>query len=1400
MKKHLLLSFLIVCGYLYPQSSLFSNNSPTDVVKLDPKGQKFEYVPGVILVKLNDDAVVGLSKRNGFSFIGISSVDLILQKYKTASAEKLFPNAEKLLQKQIFKSYNGQSFVCPNLHNIYKLQIANDQQLFQAIDELKQDSNVVYAEPNYILSIVNSEPLSPPLNETEMLQWLKENPNAIPKTNKGKNTNSPLIITPNDPLYSQQWGMPACQVDAVWDSTTGDTTQIIAILDTGVDWTHPDLAANIWANPNPRNTPDADGVVNDIRGWDYINNDNDPSDDNSHGTHVAGIAAAVGNNGIGIAGVNWHAKIMPIKVFQSSGRGDAATITKGIIYATTHGATVINMSFGSYARSYTMEAALENAYSTCVLVAAAGNDNLNLNDDVPIVHPTIFYPAGLSYVVGVQATQNSLNLYSATLFKRGTYLSDFTNYDDNGPIFSPFIELQNYEVQAPGVSILSTIPNGNYRIFNGTSMAAPIVSGAISLYKSIINNESQEVLWAKLIRSSGTNINLYNAIHSTLSPKLALVTSAIVDTLAGDDKDGRVDAGETIQLWFKIRNTGGQTDSAFVGLKFGEFEDTTTAQILIPQVMVGSISTYASRTNELSPLKIHISPSVVNGRNITFQAYIGYKNSSDTVFQDIQVTVENGQQLEGVMDSTFVLTPDKLWFVNGSFRVGANGTLIIKPGTHLVIGNQVTIRGSLIANGTKDSLIVITSSAPSTWNTSSVFNFETSNVIFNYVYFYNLNSPLGVSGPISATNCIFDESQYTIGNSISTFTNNLIKNSQIYQFWNYSPSLSKSNVFYNNYVVDRTWMPAICMYNTYYKNINTYYSAMYPSALISSGGVDTNLFKNNSFINSIGYCNSFVTNGSQERLNLGKQYWGSTVPQTIRKQIYDFYKNSSLPLAVFEPMLTSPPDSCHGLVWKVMINGKDAQDEIVDPVGVGAQRFDVYFNREMNPSYIPQLSFGVRSPFTQQGVTDSAHWSSDHKIWTAYKTVQLYTGDGINIARVAGARDLEGWEIPVEDMRFQFLINAAGSSSNGFNATAGLGKVALDWESPTGLPDLLGYNLYRFNNITDSTFNAPILINKTLVADTLYTDYSVIPNKKYYYYYKVVRTDFSESDSSKVISSIPFTAAFGDANGDLSVSVLDVLTDVSYILGQNPQPFIFDAADVVRDSSINVLDVVGTVNIVLHGSLKKYIAKETYGNAKLELVGNTLKLNTDIPLAGIQVRLKGLGMNNIQFVGQGMTGFEIVSGNKGDTLKTIIYYNMNNTELQPGSYVLGTLQGVQSAVYLTEAVLADKNGNNVLTNVIDNGKSLIPTEYYLDQNFPNPFNMQTIIQYGVPQKTVGRMVIYNILGQKIKTFELGEINAGRYRIQWDGRNNFGKIVSSGVYIYRFESQKFTLAKKLLLLK
>jgi len=1356
MKTHLLL-FCFICSSIL----VFSQNQASDFTgnKSDqarnPRNDLINFVPNEVLIKFKDAVPVAAGAR--MKAAGVNSVDKVLQAHGITSLEKLFPTAQKPQKARMMKSPQGKDITIPSLDKIYRVSVpiaatnnTAPTNIFQLIEELKALPEVEYAEPNYIYSIDNMQPVGPVLTAEDVAKL---------QTNKQKSATTAFI--PNDPLYGQQWYIPAVKADSVWQQTQGDSTQVIAILDTGVDWNHPDLKNKIWINPNP-------DITNDIRGWDFVNNDNDPMDDNCHGTHVAGIAAAETNNGIGIAGVCPKARIMSIKVFQSSGRGDAATITKGIIYAATHGATVINMSFGSYSRSLTMEDALANAYVTSILVAAAGNDHLNLNDDIPNVRPTIFYPAGLSFVFGTQATNQS------------TSLSDFSNYDDNGPIFSKFLELQNYELQVPGVNILSTIPNGNYRVFNGTSMAAPILSGAISLYKSIINSESTEVLWAKLIRSSDPNLNLYKAIHSTLSPQLALVTSVLVDTLAGDDKDGRVDANETIQLWYKIRNTGSQTDSAFVGIKFGEFEDRTTAQILIPQVFVGSISTYASKTNELTPLKIHINPSVVNGRDIIFQAYIGFKNSPDTVFQNIKVSVENGQQLEGVMDSTFVLTPDKLWFVNGSFRVGANGTLKIKPGTHLVIDNKVTIRGSLIANGTKDSLIVITSATPSGWRSSPVFYFETSKVIFNYVNFYNLASPLGDgNASISATNCLFEETQWAIGNNISIFTNNMVKNSNFYQFWNFSPSLSKSNVFYNNYLMDRNGLPQTCVYNTYYKNIQGSYSYMFPSALITSESIDTSLFKNNSIINSLGYCNSFLAGGMQEHINLGKQYWGSTVPQTIRKQIFDFNKNSSLPLTILEPMLISPSDSCHGHVWKVLINGKDAQDEYIDPVGTGTQRFEIYFNREMDINYSPQLSFGVRYPYTQQVVADSSSWDSSHKIWTAYKTIKLTTGDGLNLIRVAGAKEAKGWnwEIPIEDARFKFLINAATSSSLDFMATQGLGKVKLEWNN-NDLADGLGYNMYRMEHINDSTLTSPIMINSSLITDTLYTDFAVTPNKKYYYYYKILRTNLAETDSSRVVSAIPFTASKGDANGDLSVNVLDITSIVAYLLNNNPQPFILEAADVNSDAAINVLDIVGVVNKVLNGAQKvKGMTLDQQANLYLE--NDTLFADANVPIGGIQMDISGVSsVEDIQTL-KALDGFESGYSMKSDTLR-LLYYSMSGKSISAGNHI--PLLVLKKDSKITDAVFGGTNGspikvNFILTRIPDISNNMNQTTAELGQNYPNPVNGQTIIPiriYEPVDEAVLRVV--NMMGQVVEIIRLENPTIGEHLLTWNSGANKGLFI------------------------
>ncbi|MGC8653973.1 MAG: FlgD immunoglobulin-like domain containing protein, partial [Candidatus Kryptoniota bacterium] len=481
-------------------------------------------------------------------------------------------------------------------------------------------------------------------------------------------------------------------------------------------------------------------------------------------------------------------------------------------------------------------------------------------------------------------------------------------------------------------------------------------------------------------------------------------------------------------------------------------------------------------------------------------------------------------------------------------------------------------------------------------------------------------------------------------------------------------------------------------------------------------------------------------------------------------------------------------DSAHGIVWKVLVDGIDPQDQrnLMNPIGVGPHRFDVYFNRPMDTVYTPQLSFGVRPPFNQQGVTDSARWSPDHKVWTAYKTVKLYTGDGINTIRVAGARDLEGFEIPIEDMRFSFLIDAAGTSSTDFVATAGLGKIRLDWVKPD-VSDILGYNLYRFNNVTDTTYSDTTLISKTMVTDTTYTDFDITPGKNYYYAYKVVRTDFTESDYSKFVGTKALTSKPGDSNGDFSVDVLDVIADVSYILGQKPAPFIFGAADVNGDSVINVLDIVGTINIILHPSSTAgrtlTLASNTKSErveARIDLTDDKVWLNSPVAVAGIQLKIAGCKDPGLFEYMNGFDGLEVATAKvNGDTI-VVLAYSLKGNSIPAGKIAL--LKSKAKDFSVISAVLSGVDGNAISAKIYNNGIPLIPESFMLFQNYPNPFNPSTTIRYGLPDDVSNvELIIYNILGQKVRTIEQGSQKKGYHEVIWDGRNNNGLSVASGVY-------------------
>ncbi|WP_372791822.1 S8 family peptidase [Paraconexibacter sp.] len=268
--------------------------------------------------------------------------------------------------------------------------------------------------------------------------------------------------TPGDPRVADAWALQGDRpmgVASAWDRVTGGDT-VVAVLDTGVDLGHPDLRDNLWTNrdevPGNGRDDDGNGFVDDVHGADVISEDGDPRDDNGHGTHVAGIIGARGGNGIGTAGVSWRVRIMAVKVLDSRAGGDTAGVARGIDYAIAEGAKVINLSLAGPSRSSLLDDAIDRARGAGILVVvAAGNQG-----------------SDLALAPAWPAASPAENVLAVAAGDEGGALSPVSNFG------------AGVDLVAPGDSILSTAMGGGYEWRTGTSMAAPMVTGAAALLAS----------------------------------------------------------------------------------------------------------------------------------------------------------------------------------------------------------------------------------------------------------------------------------------------------------------------------------------------------------------------------------------------------------------------------------------------------------------------------------------------------------------------------------------------------------------------------------------------------------------------------------------------------------------------------------------------------------------------------------------------------------------------------------------------------------------------------------------------------------------------------------------------------------------------------------------------------
>lgn len=1260
--RYLLTMALLVAGTISAFSQV-SNDNEDEVYKIDAQVVKNDFVPGQVLVKFKDGNSVTVNRTRGvFNSVNNSAINDVLKEFDVENMDKLLPNAKPKQTRRKTRAFNGKEVEEKDLSQLFTLKIRSMRKdsTMMLVGKLKELGEVEYAEPNYKIYMMGQVPSAMP--ETQAVQA------KLSRKNVTRTTDEYICTNPEqNPLYAQQWGISYLKVNELWNKPIINSKRpVIAILDTGVDITHPDIVENIWTKPG----------TEDEHGYDFINETYNIRDYNSHGTHVAGIAAA-SNNETGIVGANPQALIMPITVMQPDGTGDIQVLIKGIQYAIDNGADVINMSLGTYAYSQALREVLMTAYQGSVLVAAAGNDARPLNECVNRNDFTMF-PAGYNFVLGVQASSSSGGL------------AGFSNSDCNGPTYSEYNldDAENYELTAPGTNIVSCIPSGKYKSLNGTSMSAPLVAGAISALKMVKEYNSPEIMWADLIHSDCDFLATYNIKER--KPDIEVMTLVWNDTEDGGNGDGHYDAGETVRFYPIVRTVWGEADNIKFHLDYAnEYDDHSLVEIIQNDVDFGwNLSAYAYETSK-NPIIFKVADNCPDNRHIQLRLTVSCEGAiNPTINQDFTLVVDNVIKLHGLQSEDLTLSPNHKYLVSGDYAILEDVTLTIEPGTNLMFREGVTfdLFGTLNAVGEPGNMITferhVGDGGPYIINLhDNYLKYCVIDGAGGFTHTIDRHGEIELDGNSFLENCIISNSEinnHTRPNCIKR--SNIISISYEEGLYGFSHGCINCNMVNNDYDPFRFSWGSIHKSN-FFDNI------------ITERNKDDDFYNDHILL-------VFKSETPAVQANDNPAYLGTSREDLVRPHVKDMNYGDGVGngygVVDLSNMLTEPVHEAHGIVWKVLVDGIDPQDqyEIMPPIGVGKHKFEVYFNRPMNKAVIPNVAFGVRYPYNQNAVDENGAWNDEGTIYTAYKTVTGKTqSDGLNRINVWGAEDDEFFECPYENWRFRIHIQSAGSLATGFAASAGMGKVNLTWDNTNNdFDDAMGFNIYRYTIDNDGVADT-ICINKEIVdiETTEFTDYDVIPGTTYYYLYRVLSTGLKEYDVSNVVSATPLTSTLGDANGSGDVDVADVITTVNYATGMNPKPFIFEAADMNADQLIDILDVVGIIQKILNPIAGARAMAEATATYTIE--DGFVFVDTPVELAGVQIQLATDGRQEMT-VTDDLKGFEHASAWLSENDYLFMAYNLNGKTLPAGKHAI---------LYVGDAQVTNIKLSNIYGNSVNTG-------------------------------------------------------------------------------------------------
>lgn len=861
---------------------------------------------------------------------------------------------------------------------------------------------------------------------------------------------------------------------------------VVAVIDTGVDYTHFDLKNSMWKNTGeiPGNGIDDDenGFIDDVYGIDLIENDGDPMDDHGHGTHVAGIIAMEPGNGGGV-GLAYGAKIMAIKAGQSNGQFASSDIAKAIKYAADNGADVICMSFGGEGKSSLVEAAVRDAFSTAVLVAAAGNDGKPTEDGGGFD----CYPAAYSNVLGVMATDRSGGI------------ADFSNWD-----YTPG-QNGEYELAAPGVGIYSTLPGDRFASWGGTSMAAANVAAAAAILRNCYSNKSKYTsgyIMGQLVSATTGRAGIYPALNITDSltiqpqPKLVLNEFYQLEDASASEinnGDGIAQPGEVIDLGVSAFNSWGDATDVTVTVKPADVDgaDNPYVEMIKDTAEIGGIRRLESGNNGLVftdgnltgvtvPLRFRIMEGVTNDTAVPFEFTVTAKNGFDEEDTEVYsftgsytVVIQNRYTISGTITEDLTLTADKYWVFEGMSVIIPEGvTVTVEPGTQIECKVGVLLEGGkFFAEGTEEKPIEMFSDIGFTiGDKASPYVREKTptdpgnNVNQSEAENINLKYTKCLNGYISggyADHCVFE-----------------------YDF--YDPEIMDEQLCEEMILVEAK----SCYFGKPSRNY------MFEFYYIQD--VDQCLFE------------GWLPYGPREYTNT--VLYAPSIRIWTDELLQEPYPLED-DLSAIYPFMTEAYLT-------------DADGTVLDLVGAGQTvTMHVKFNRDMAQDVQPDVSCYMNQPFTEYKL--SGEWVSARE-WTSTFTIDPYADMGRMYIRSKGAVAADDrWLVTGDDQgRFFFDVTSISVQSMSLKGTAASGSCELSWVQDD-YDTLAGYNVYRGTayDSSKSVLNQGFQkINSYILNQAAYTDADVIQGKDYYYYFTVLDTAFRESAPSNVVKCTPLDA------------------------------------------------------------------------------------------------------------------------------------------------------------------------------------------------------------------------------------------------------------------------------------